>query len=78
MNLVSVDLEGLLFLVFSIPPDSFFLCSPLLRGSLSSGTRDMMEKFHFSLSVLTLCTMSVCGSLYLILSAARGSVSEVG
>ena len=72
-----VDSEGHALLVSSIVSDSYNL-PLLLQDSLSSERRDLMEVFYLGPNVprsLILCVISDCGSLYLLPSAAGGSLS---
>lgn len=77
MSFVNVTLEGLVFLVFSIPP----WLSHSSAGSLSPEGVDLMETSQLELSVARspfLCVLSDCGFLYLSPSAIGGSFTEDG
>jgi hypothetical protein len=50
MSFVDADLEGLVFLVSSMPSGSYTL-PPLQRGSLNSEGRFLMDTSHLELSV---------------------------
>ena len=80
-DLAYVDLEVLVFLVFSIP-SALPLCQPLLLESyLNPERRDLIEMPSFGPSVprsFILCIMSVCGSLYVLPSTAEGRFSGDG
>ena len=66
MSFDNVDLDGLVFLVYSIPFGSYTPSASFLMCSLSPEGKDVMETSHLMLSIpmsLTSCIMSVCGSL---------------
>lgn len=77
----SADLESLIFLVPSMPSDSYILhhILPLLQGFLSIERRDLIETSHLGQSIprsLTLHIISGRGSLYLFPFDARGILSD--
>lgn len=63
MSIVHVDLEGLIFLVFSNSLTLFL--SPLPTGSLSSGGRDLLETSHLGLSSPNSFTFHIMSGLCL-------------
>lgn len=80
-ELCSTVLEYLFLLVppFPFVPRSFL--PPLLRGSLRSKGRDLMQTSHLELCVsesLTVCLMSDFESLCLFLCVAGGSLCDDG
>ena len=81
MSMGRVDLEGLVFLVSSICSGLHPFSASSSYVSLSSKGRDLMVTSHVGLSIpmsLDLSIMSSCGSPYLFLSVAGGSLSEDG
>ena len=63
MNFSLVDLEGLVFLMTSIPVAFYILSLSTSMGSVSSEGRGLMEIAHLEMRVsrsLTLCVMSDC------------------
>ena len=82
MSFDPVDLENLVFLVYSIPLWLFTLFLSLLCwDSLKLEVKDLMETFHLGLSVsmsFTLYIISGRGSLYLFSFVSGGYLSDPG